>query len=196
MKIVAQGAEAILYEEDSIIIKERPSKKYRIPEIDSKLIKSRTKKEAKILDMLLNKGLSVPKLIKVEENKIFMEKIAGETLKTVLNDQNYCFLMRIAGEMIAKMHKLDVVHGDLTTLNFIFNGNLFLIDFGLGFSSTKDEDKAVDLYVFERSIKCGHSENYLEPFYEAYSITGSVSILKKLESVRLRGRKREENILM
>lgn len=193
MKVIAVGAEAIIYNDNNLIIKERVSKNYRIPEIDSKLIKSRTKKEAKILGKLFESGLKVPKLIKTEENKIYMEFIEGNTLKSVLNDENQQLLMGIAGEMIGKMHNLDIIHGDLTTLNFIYNFSLFLIDFGLSFFSTKDEDKAVDLYVFEKAIKCSHKESYIESFYEGYSKVGSEGVIKKLESVRLRGRKREES---
>lgn len=194
---IAQGAEAIVYEDNNIIIKERISKGYRVPQLDSKLIKSRTKKEAKILNFLSEKSLKVPKILKIEENKIFMEKIIGNSLKASLNDNNNSQYMEEVGRIVAIMHNLDVVHGDLTTLNFIVsNEAIFIIDFGLSFYSNKDEDKAVDLYVFERAIKCGHKEEYLESFYKSYSQHGSESVLKKLESVRLRGRKREEEAFM
>lgn len=194
---IAQGAEAIVYEDNNIIIKERISKGYRVPQLDSKLIKSRTKKEAKILNFLSEKSLKVPKILKIEENKIFMEKIIGNSLKASLNDNNNSQYMEEVGRIVAIMHNLDVVHGDLTTLNFIVsNEAIFIIDFGLSFYSNKDEDKAVDLYVFERAIKCGHKEEYLESFYNSYSQHGSESVLKKLESVRLRGRKREEEAFM
>ena len=52
MKKIAQGAEAILYQHKNIIIKDRISKGYRIPEIDLPLRKSRTKREAKIITKL------------------------------------------------------------------------------------------------------------------------------------------------
>lgn len=195
---IAQGAEAIVYEDGNTIIKERVSKQYRIPELDARLIKSRTKKEAKILSNLRDKSVNVPKILKVEDNKIFMEKIIGNSLKSSLNDSNQVKYMAEVGRIVASMHNLDIVHGDLTTLNFILDneGQIFVIDFGLSFYSNKDEDKAVDLYVFEKAIKCGHDEGYLESFYKSYSENGSSTALKKLESVRLRGRKREESILM
>lgn len=193
MKILAQGAEAIVYEHDDVIIKERISKEYRIPEIDTKLIKSRVKKEAKILEKLKILGINVPKIIKVENNSIYMEKIEGSPLKGVLKDENSEDLMKKAGRIVAQIHNNDIVHGDLTTLNFIVNDELFLIDFGLSFTSSKVEDKAVDLYVFERSLKCAHKESYLKMFYEGYSEMGMNEVLKRLEQVRLRGRKREES---
>lgn len=195
MKLIAQGAEANIYDANDFIVKERISKTYRIPELDSKIIKSRNKKEAKILIFLKEKNLNVPKYIKTEGNKIYMEKIVGDSLKSALNDTNRVSYMEEAGKLVAQMHNLDVIHGDLTTLNFLINSKLFMIDFGLSFNSPKDEDKAVDLYVFERAIKCGHKEEYLIPFYKGYLENGSASVIKRLESVRLRGRKREEEAM-
>lgn len=195
MKILAQGAEAIVYEDGDIIIKERISKNYRIPEIDSKLIKTRTKREAKILQKLYENRLHAPKLFKTEENRIYMEKIDGITVKQAINDENASDLMKKVGEIVAKLHNLDIVHGDLTTMNFLIKNNeIYVIDFGLSFFSSKEEDKAVDLYVFERALKCGHKEEYSDAFYQGYMSIGSNNVLKRLENVRLRGRKREETM--
>lgn len=193
MKILAQGAEAIIYLDGDMIVKERLSKDYRILEIDTKLIKSRTKREAKILKKLKESGVCVPNLIKVEESKLYMERINGSPLKNLLNSDNFQHLMEKAGEMVAKIHSIGIVHGDLTTMNFLVTeeDRLVLIDFGLSMFTTKDEDKAVDLYVFERALKCGHCEEYSDSFYKGYSSVGTSEVLKRLESVRLRGRKRE-----
>lgn len=45
---IARGAEAILIKEGNKLIKKRLSKNYRIKEIDSKLIKSRTRRSKTI----------------------------------------------------------------------------------------------------------------------------------------------------
>lgn len=193
MILIAQGAEARVYEDGDTVVKERVSKSYRIPEIDTKITRSRTRKEAKTMAALAELKISVPRLIKVEENRIYMERIPGNVLKHSLNDTNYLQLMHDAGEMVARMHNAGIIHGDLTTLNFILGNKLYLIDFGLSFNSLKDEDKAVDLYVLERAIRCAHSDKYTVPFYRGYAVEGSAEVLKRLESVRLRGRKREEN---
>lgn len=189
MIFIAQGAEARVYEDGDTVVKERISKPYRIPEIDSRIIKSRTRKESKTMATLSELGISVPRLIKTEENKIYMEKIPGTILKHCLNDANYLQLMHDAGEIVAKVHDAGIIHGDLTTLNFILSDRLYLIDFGLSFNSLRDEDKAVDLHVLEKAIRCAHTEKYIVPFYKGYA--GSAEVLKRLESVRLRGRKRE-----
>lgn len=49
-QIIQQGAEAIIIHEGNSIIKDRIGKKYRHPDLDKKIIKQRTKREAKLLE--------------------------------------------------------------------------------------------------------------------------------------------------
>lgn len=79
-----------------------------------------------------------------------------------------------------------------------------LIDFGLGSYSTLAEDKAVDLYVLERAVGSTHPVN--STIYNTWLLDGYTSycssdkkgsgpakikdVIKKLQDVRLRGRKR------
>ena len=74
MKKISQGAEAIIYLNKEIVIKDRIEKKYRLPEIDRKITKSRTKKEAKLLEKARD-FIPVPKIIKQQDNKLFIEYI-------------------------------------------------------------------------------------------------------------------------
>lgn len=113
---------------------------------------------------------------------------------------------RSTGALIGRLHMNDMVHGDLTTSNIILHrGAACLIDFGLSSYSTLAEDKAVDLYVMERAVLSTHSihaEKYnlwlLEGYQEEQCRTlASVGGKKKhsetkrkLDDVRLRGRKR------
>lgn len=73
-------------------------------------------------------------------------------------------------------------------------GEVYLIDFGLTSSTIQDEDRAVDLYVLERAFSATHpaAEHLFHEVLEAYgkSYKGAKSVLKRLEGVRLRGRKR------
>lgn len=73
-------------------------------------------------------------------------------------------------------------------------GDIFLIDFGLTTASIQDEDKAVDLYVLERAFSATHpaAEPLFQEVLKAYgeSYKGGKGVLKRLEGVRLRGRKR------
>ncbi|KAH9934870.1 uncharacterized protein B0H18DRAFT_902524 [Fomitopsis serialis] len=111
-------------------------------------------------------------------------------------------VMRMIGAQIAKMHRADIVHGDLTTSNMILRHpsstkglQLVLIDFGLAFTSTLAEDKAVDLYVLERAFSSTHpaSELLFTSVLKAYQESMGkewLPVSKRLDDVRLRGRKR------
>ncbi|KAH3913350.1 non-specific serine/threonine protein kinase [Parastagonospora nodorum] len=73
-------------------------------------------------------------------------------------------------------------------------GDVYLIDFGLTTASIQDEDKAVDLYVLERAFAATHpaAEPLFQEVLRAYgeSYGGARGVLKRLEGVRGRGRKR------
>ncbi|PKS07567.1 hypothetical protein jhhlp_006171 [Lomentospora prolificans] len=117
-------------------------------------------------------------------------------------------LMKRVGQAVGKLHQIGVVHGDLTTSNMmlreknnsggdgsgVLDGEIVLIDFGLASQSFQDEDRAVDLYVLERAFGSTHprAEVLFDVLLEGYKETfkqANVAI-KKLEEVRLRGRKR------
>lgn len=74
------------------------------------------------------------------------------------------------------------------------DGEIVLIDFGLASQSVQDEDRAVDLYVLERAFASSHprTEGLFQEVLEGYgeSFKAAKSVLKRLEEVRLRGRKR------
>jgi len=73
-------------------------------------------------------------------------------------------------------------------------GEIVLIDFGLATQTIQDEDRAVDLYVLERAFAATHpgAESLFQEVLKAYgeSFKGGKPVLRKLEDVRLRGRKR------
>ena len=75
--------------------------------------------------------------------------------------------------------------------------HLVTIDFGLGYLQPLPEDKAVDLYVLERAFVSTHphSQTLVDLVLEAYQHNSSPhhspGVLKKLEDVRRRGRKRD-----
>ncbi|PSK38358.1 Kae1-associated kinase Bud32 [Candidozyma pseudohaemuli] len=114
-------------------------------------------------------------------------------------------VLKATGSAIAKLHLNDMIHGDLTTLNLILQENdVYLIDFGLSTYSNLPEDKAVDLYVMERAVLSTHSDyadqynlwllQGYEELHQSYASKGGrkklQETIKKLEDVRLRGRKR------
>ena len=194
MKLIAQGAESKLFLEKSKVIKNRFRKTYRIQEIDNRLRKARTKREAKILEKLQKMNFSSPILIgNNEKNIIEIRFIDGKLLKNTLNDKNCVKLCREIGEKIAVLHNNNIIHHDLTTSNMIFNKEIYFIDFGLSFFSTKIEDRAVDLHLLKEALESKHSKIW-EKCYKA--ALGSYSnkakdgkqVIKRLEVVEKRGR--------
>ncbi|MCJ1268844.1 serine/threonine-protein kinase bud32 [Lobaria immixta] len=123
-------------------------------------------------------------------------------------------LMEKIGRAIGRLHEVGIVHGDLTTSNLMLRpvgkkamgseaansaaddgeAEIVLIDFGLAVQSLQEEDKGVDLYVLERAFGSTHPEaeedfkEVLKAYGESYE--GAKMVLKRLEEVRMRGRKR------
>ncbi|KAJ1326560.1 TP53 regulating kinase-like protein [Microdochium nivale] len=81
-----------------------------------------------------------------------------------------------------------------TTSTSILDGEIVIIDFGLAAQGSADEDRAVDLYVLERAFASTHprAEGLFRVVLEAYGkqFKQAGVVLRKLEDVRMRGRKR------
>lgn len=130
-----------------------------------------------------------------------------------VDDGELVDLMEKVGSAVGRMHATGIVHGDLTTSNLmlrprsqdglngnattaekVLDGEIVLIDFGLAHQNAVDEDRAVDLYVLERAFGSTHprAERLFSEVLTAYgkSFKGANQVLKKLEDVRMRGRKR------
>lgn len=195
-EIIATGAEAILIHKNNELIKKRISKGYRLPGLDEKLRKLRTRSEAKIMEKL-SKIISVPKIIKVDDKakEIEMEFINGKKLSNSLDNfslEEQEKICRQIGEEVGKIHSQDIIHGDLTTSNMILKDKkVFFIDFGLGFHSSKIEDKAVDLHLFRQALESRHFQNWeklYSNFLEGYNPKDKTKILEQLKKVEARGR--------
>jgi len=185
-KLIAQGAEAKLYQENNLLVKDRIRKTYRIPEIDEKLRKSRTKREAKVLEKLKGIDFPAPKLLKVDEKIIEMDFIKGNKVRDIN-------LSKEIGEKLAILHNNEIIHGDLTTSNMILEKEIYFIDFGLSFFSKRVEDKAVDLHLFRQALESRHYkvwEKCFGAFLKEYKkrATEISEILTRFEAVESRGR--------
>lgn len=197
---ISQGAEAIIYKEKNKIIKDRIKKNYRIKEIDEKLRKFRTKREAKILSKLGAINFPVPKLINInlKKNIIEMQEIKGNKVRDILEKSNYDKLCFEIGQKIAILHNNNIIHGDLTTSNIILAKEIYFIDFGLSFFSHKVEDKAVDLHLLKQALESRHYKIYEKAFRAALNGYKSKSnnyenIMKRFEIVETRGRYKNKN---
>ncbi|HIH14526.1 MAG TPA: Kae1-associated serine/threonine protein kinase [Nanoarchaeota archaeon] len=192
MKIkIAHGAEAILYKEGNRIIKDRVSKPYRIPEIDLKLRKERTRSEAKLIRALERVGVNVPAVLKEDDKQMSLEIefLSGEKLRDYLEKTGDFKVCRQIGEQTAKMHEANIVHGDLTTSNMIIKGKkIYLIDFGLGEFSQRVEDKAVDLHLFKECLVSKHHNIWEKAWHEFTNGYKNKIVLERLKVVEARGR--------
>jgi len=109
-KIIGSGAEAVIYL-DKNVTKDRVKKSYRIPEIDVKLRKSRTKREAKIFTKLEKLNFPAPRLIKTDEKSVIeMDFIKGEKLRDVISEKNHKKLMNELGKKVAILHNNGIIH--------------------------------------------------------------------------------------
>ena len=196
MKLISKGAEASIYLDSKKIVKTRHEKIYRIKELDKKLRKARNNREIKILEKLKDSEIPVPKILgnNPHKNEIHLEFIEGQKLKDVLDKQNCVELGSKIGRNIALLHSKRIIHGDLTTSNFILRkGKIFLIDFGLSFFSHKPEDKAVDLHLLKQVLRSSHNncfEKCFNAILKSYenACENSSEILKRLKKVESRGR--------
>jgi TP53 regulating kinase-like protein len=85
--------------------------------------------------------------------------------------------------------------GKAVTGNAALAGEIVLIDFGLAQQTVQEEDRAVDLYVLERAFGSTHprEEGMFGELLEGYRVAfpkGSKGTLRRLEDVRMRGRKK------
>lgn len=202
MEKIAQGAEAIIYHDGDKIIKERPSKGYRIKELDLPLRKSRTRREAKVLQKLDEANFPAPKLLSTNDKDMIIEMsfIDGEKVRDLINEKTFQELGKELGQKLGLMHSLNIIHGDLTTSNMILankTNEINFIDFGLSFFSEKAEDKAVDLFLLDRALESKHYQ--FHPAIFDYALEGyktanpdALKVLERFEEVIKRGRNKKK----
>lgn len=180
-----RGAEAVVKNSrmlgKAIVIKARIPKSYRIKELDEKLRRERTRQEAKLLHRAKLAGVPCPTVLFVDEFFIGMTKIKGKRPKMKTKEA------KISGEMLAKLHNSEIIHGDFTPANLIASkGNLHVIDFGLGFFSSDIEDKAIDVLTMLKSVKPTQGENFLKGYEKISREYGK--IIDRIGEIRKRAR--------
>ncbi len=196
-KIIARGAEAIIYKEDNIV-KDRIKKSYRLPHIDEQLRKARTRREAKVLQKLDELNFPAPKLIKSDNQQMIeMELIKGDKVRDILEKEDHKKLGKEIGMKLATLHNNSIIHGDLTTSNMILEKEVYFIDFGLSFFSEKIEDKAVDLHLIRQALESKHYTIWKQCFdsiLEGYRTKSDnfSEIEQRFKKVELRGRNKHK----
>jgi len=139
-------------------------------------------------------------LVDAKNATIVMEYIEGEQVKRLLakvSDDERQNLCRKMGELIGKLHKNGIVHGDLTTSNMIqtSEGKIFFVDFGLGEKTKELEARGVDLHLMKRALQSTHfqfAEKCFNAVIEGYaSVLGAEevkNVLDKIREIERRGR--------
>ena len=201
MKLIKKGAEADIYQTEwqnfKAILKIRKTKNYRNPSLDSKIRKQRTIKESQIISLVKSFGIPTPLVyfVNLKKTLIVMQEIPGKLVRD-LPELKIIELSIEIGKLVGMLHKNGVMHGDLTTSNFILHQNtVFVIDFGLSQNTIKPEDHAVDLRLIKEILNSAHAkimETAWKNFLIGYkSIVGNVNyikITKLVSDIESRGR--------
>ena len=201
MKLVKKGAEADLYQtkwqDSNAILKIRKIKTYRNPSLDSKIRKQRTAKESQMLSLVKSFGIPTPLIyfVNLDEASIIMQEIPGKTVHD-LPESKIVELSEDIGRLVGTLHKNGVMHGDLTTSNFIwFRNTMFVIDFGLAQISIKPEDHAVDLRLIKEILNSAHArimppswKNFQSGYKSVVGHAYYTKITKLVSEIESRGR--------
>jgi TP53 regulating kinase-like protein len=204
--LLKKGAEASLFLASwhgrRVIVKARLPKKYRPNELDAKIRGYRTVHEPQLMHEAKKAGVPTPTifLVDVKNAVITMEFVEGKQVKQLLaivskrERQELCVKI---GELIGKMHKHGMIHGDLTTSNMILSGEgkIFLVDFGLGEKNTEIEARGVDLHLMKRALQSTHYQfaeecfrNVLKGYSAVLGGEAAEKVFEKIREIERRGR--------
>jgi TP53 regulating kinase-like protein len=164
LKLVKKGAEADIYVTiwnglDSIL-KIRKKKDYRVHSLDMRIRTLRTIREAKMISETKSFGITTPLVYFVDEKKceIYLQLIKGKLVRDLPLNK----IMKICteiGKIVGILHKNGIMHGDLTTSNFILSDQgLVILDFGLSQKTDKIDDYAIDLRLFKEVLNSAHAQ--------------------------------------
>jgi TP53 regulating kinase and related kinases len=208
--IIKKGAEASLYlsewHQRKAVTKTRIPKRYRPETLDTQIRTYRTVHEPQLMHQAKAAGVPTPLIymVNVPDATIVMEYIEGVQVKQHLNNATRAERKKICqkiGELIGKLHKDGLIHGDLTTSNMILTpqSQIYLVDFGLGEKNIELEAKGVDLHLLKRALQSTHFGFWEACFEDVISGYRSVlgdelveKVYEKIIEIERRGRYVEE----
>jgi len=175
IKKIYEGAEAEIFivrlNKTECILKQRKQKKYREKLLDNQIITRRLRKEIKMYATAKQAGVLCPSVLysDLDKKQIFMTYFPFPSFKKVsIKNKNK---IKLLGKHVAKMHNNQIVHGDITLENVLFDPKQNMpvfIDFGLSFTSNKPDDFATDLFVFKETLCAEFPESYWNSFLNEY----------------------------
>ncbi|NNM02638.1 MAG: Kae1-associated serine/threonine protein kinase [Nitrosopumilus sp.] len=201
MKLIKKGAEADIYQtiwqNSKAILKIRKVKNYRNSSLDAKIRKQRTIKESQMISHARTFGIPTPLVyfVNLEKSYIIMQEIPGTPVHD-LTESKIIKLSKEIGKLVGKLHQNGIMHGDLTTSNFIlFKNMVYVIDFGLSQNTIKPEDHAVDLRLIKEILNSAHAKimknawkNFLLGYKSVVGNSNYAKITKLVTEIESRGR--------
>jgi len=201
MKLLKKGAEGDIFlttwNKKKAILKDRKKKDYRNSSLDQRIRKQRTIRECEIISEVKSFGVSTPLIYNMDTKNctIIMQYIVG----TLVNDLSELKLIKSCieiGKIVGLMHKNGIMHGDLTTSNFIISkGKMFVLDFGLANKTMKPEDHAVDLRLLKEILNSAHTKimnkawsNFLKGYKSVVGTAYFSKITNLVKVIESRGR--------
>ena len=200
MKLIKKGAEADIYLtlwDKKSILKIREKKDYRNPILDRRIREQRTIREASIMSDVKSFGVCSPLVYYVDTKmcRIFMQYIQGKLVRDLSNHKVIKTCNEI-GKIVGSMHKNGIMHGDLTTSNFLsINDKVVVIDFGLAQRTDKIEDHAIDLRLFKEILNSAHAQimekawnEFLSGYKKIVGAKRHERVLSQVSVIESRGR--------
>lgn len=189
MQLAKKGAEADIYiiewAGEKAVSKVRSPKPYRHEALDATIRKHRTIHEASFMSAAKTAGVKSPfvHFVDPERAEIIMEFVEGENVRDAISPD----LCHEIGRYAAMLHTSSIIHGDLTTSNFITGKKLVLLDFGLSYYSERMEDMAIDIRLIKEIFTSAHIavKKAFPRFMEGYaSVAGEKKACRMLDNVR------------
>lgn len=171
-------------------------------QLDEQIRTYRTIHEPQLIHRAKEAGVPTPTILMVDikTSTIVMEYVEGKQVKQVFNyfkKGERTRLCRYIGELIGRLHRKGIIHGDLTTSNMILtpHGKVVFVDFGLGEYSKELEIRGVDLHLMKRALHSTHfrcAEESFNAVMEGYaSVIGddvAENVYEKIREIEKRGR--------
>jgi TP53 regulating kinase-like protein len=201
MRLLKKGAEADIYltkwNGKKSILKVRKKKDYRNEILDTRIRTLRTVREAKMISEVKSLGISTPLIYFVDLKKceIYLQFIPGKLVRD-LSGKMIIKTCKKIGEIVGILHKNGIMHGDLTTSNFILaNKKLITLDFGLAQWADKVEDHAIDLRLFKEVLNSAHVRifddawvSFLEGYGKIVGKPRREKVISQVSVIEKRGR--------
>ncbi len=204
--VLGRGAEALITSVKRMdldcVSKRRARKGYRLEAIEKKLTITRMRNEVRMLQQIRSLGVRTPHVIDVDEMEgtLTLELLKGPRVASILNTlsgERVGKILNGIGRIAGTLHRGGIVHGDLTTSNFLLlsaDGKLdmALIDTSLAERSSELEKIGVDLRLLFEVFGSTHSQllDRVDELWRGYSemYPQWKEAREKLDEITRRGR--------